>query len=69
MVIDPRPNGQMPAIVRNNVDLPDPDGPFSRMFSPLLKLMRLAVSNGLPLGSLSASSSSVIADPSGDAPS
>ncbi len=36
-VIDPAPNGQMPAMARNSVDLPEPEGPVISVRSPLRK--------------------------------
>ena len=37
MAIEPAPNGQMPAMARNSVDLPEPDGPVSSVRSPRAK--------------------------------
>ena len=46
----PEPNGQIPAIARNSVDLPEPDGPVTSMRSPLRKLNPSAFTSGLPFG-------------------
>ena len=53
--MEPVPNGQMPAIARNSVDLPEPDGPVTSVRSPLRKLNPSAVTSGLPFGSCTAS--------------
>src|SRR5947207_15901524 len=58
--IEPRPNGQTPAMARNKVDLPAPDGPVTRVHSLLRMLKPSAETNGLPLGSLTRTCSSSI---------
>ena len=47
----PLPNGQMPAIARNSVDLPDPEGPASSTRSCGAIVMPSAATCGLPFGS------------------
>ena len=55
MSIEPLPNGQMPAMARNRVDLPEPDGPVSSVRSPLRRLKASAESSGVPFGKRSVS--------------
>src|SRR5258708_12843603 len=50
--IEPLPYGQIPAMARNKVDLPAPDGPVTKVRSWLLILKRSAASSGVPLGNL-----------------
>src|SRR5260221_2427599 len=53
--IEPLPYGQIPAMARNKVDLPAPDGPVTKVRSWLLILKRSAASSGVPLGNLTRS--------------
>ena len=46
----PDPNGQMPAMARNSVDLPAPDGPVTSTRSPGENTMCSALTSGSPLG-------------------
>ena len=55
-MIEPAPNGQMPAMARNSVDLPDPEGPVISVRSPLRRLNFSALTSGVPFGSRSARS-------------
>src|SRR5258708_33442822 len=64
--IEPLPNGQMPAIARNSVDLPAQTGPVTRMRSPLPRLKLLAETNGAPLGRRTRSSRRPISPPGDD---
>ena len=52
----PEPNGQMPAIARNSVDLPEPDGPVTSTRSPGAIVMPSASTSGTPFGSRTARS-------------
>ncbi len=52
MAMEPVPNGQMPAIARNSVDLPEPEGPVTSVRSSLRKLNPSAFTSGLPFGRL-----------------
>ena len=52
--IEPAPNGQIPAMARNSVDLPEPDGPVTSVRSPLRKLNPSAFTSGVPFGRRSA---------------
>ena len=63
MAIEPLPNGQMPAMARNSVDLPEPDGPVISVRSPLRRLKASAETSGVPLGSRSVSPCRSIAVP------
>ena len=45
----PAPNGQMPAIARNSVDLPAPDGPVTSTRSPAEMTMSSAATSGAAL--------------------
>src|SRR5262249_45050180 len=47
----PAPNGHVPAIARNSVDLPAPDGPVSSTRSPAAMAMSLATISAVPCGS------------------
>src|SRR5439155_6537633 len=49
--ISPRPNGQMPAIARNSVLLPVPDGPVIRTASPRVTDTLTPPRSGWPFGS------------------
>src|SRR5581483_2331036 len=51
IVTEPLPYGQMPAMARNSVDLPAPEGPVKRTRSPAEMLKLLAATSGSPLGS------------------
>src|SRR6185503_10230509 len=62
-LIEPAPNGQMPAMARNSVDLPEPDGPVISVRSPLRKLNCSALTSGVPFGSRSANPLRSIAPP------
>ncbi len=53
----PAPNGQMPAIARNRVDLPAPDGPVTSTRSPAATVMSSAATSGVPCGSRTSRSS------------
>src|ERR1700682_6588618 len=64
--IEPLPNGQTPAMARNKVDLPAPDGPVTRVRSLLRMLKPSAETNGLPLGNLTRSCSRSILSLPGD---
>src|SRR5260221_410568 len=44
------PYGQMPALARNNVDLPAPDGPVTKVRSLPLMLRWSVATSGVPLG-------------------
>src|ERR1700677_3246059 len=55
ITIEPVPNGQMPAMARNKVDLPEPDGPVTRVRSLPRRLKLSAETKGLPLGNLTRS--------------
>src|ERR1700719_1221355 len=50
IVIEPVPNGQMPAMARNSVDLPAPDGPVTRVRSPARRLNLVAETSGVAFG-------------------
>src|SRR5580692_3375643 len=50
IAIAPVPNGQMPAMARNSVDLPAPDGPVTSVRSPARRLKLVADTNGVPFG-------------------
>ena len=54
----PEPNGQMPAIARNSVDLPEPDGPVTSTGSPRGILTLSDATSGVPVGRFTATSSS-----------
>ena len=62
----PVPNGQMPAMARNKVDLPEPDGPVSSVRSPPRRLSPSAETSGVPLGSRTMSWRRSIALPPSD---
>ena len=50
--IVPVPNGQMPAMARNSVDLPEPDGPVtSTLLAAARCAMPSAATSGVPFGS------------------
>ena len=49
-VTRPDPNGQMPAMARNSVDLPAPDGPVTSTRSPAVKHEVLGVDQRLAVG-------------------
>ena len=53
----PAPNGQMPAIARNSVVLPDPVGPVTSTASAAGKAMSCALTSGAPVGRLTSRSS------------
>ena len=53
----PVPNGQMPAIARNSVDLPEPDGPVTSVRSPRANAKPSAATSGAPFGRRTARSS------------
>src|SRR5450432_4861297 len=55
--IDPLPNGQIPAMARNKVDLPAPDGPVTRVRSWLRMTKCSAATSGVPFGNLTRSCS------------
>src|SRR3954449_7722591 len=46
----PVPNGQMPAMARNSVDLPEPDGPVTSTRSGVWTENASAATSGVPLG-------------------
>lgn len=58
--IAPVPYGQMPAIARNKVDLPQPEGPLTRMRAPASMTLVIGCSSGVPVGNVSASWSTVM---------
>jgi hypothetical protein len=58
--ITPSPNGQMPEMARNSVDLPAPDGPVTSVRSPGRRLKLSAATSGAPFGSLTRSCGKVI---------
>ena len=49
-VTRPEPNGQMPAMARNNVDLPAPEGPVTSTRSPAANSDVLGGDEGLAVG-------------------
>src|ERR1700760_3664718 len=61
MRIDPLPNGQIPAMARNSVDLPAPDGPVTNVDSLARMLKLSAETSGLPFGNVTSSCASSIA--------
>ncbi len=54
----PEPNGQMPPIARNSVDLPEPEGPVTSTRSPDAKARSSAPTSGIPVGRCTSSASS-----------
>src|SRR4051795_1567029 len=54
-LIAPFPNGQMPAIARNSVDLPEPDGPLTSVRSLFAIVKVSAETSGVPFGNLTRS--------------
>src|SRR3982074_1692875 len=64
--MEPFPNGQIPAMARNKVDLPAPDGPVTRVRSLPLMLKLSAQTNGVPLGNRTRSRSRAILSLPGD---
>ena len=59
--MEPSPNGQMPAMARNSVDLPAPEGPVISVRSPSRKVSASAATTGSPCGSRTRSCLSSIA--------
>ena len=53
----PDPNGQMPPIARNKVDLPDPDGPVTRTWA--------SAENATSVGGISAVPATFVVNPQG----
>src|SRR5207302_5841837 len=64
--IEPLPNGQIPAMARNSVDLPEPDGPVTSVRSPARRPRPSAATSGLPLGRFTMSLRRSIALPPSD---
>ena len=61
----PLPNGQMPAMARNSVDLPAPEGPVTSTLSPPGSIASVsAATSGWPFGSRTRRSSIAIDLPS-----
>src|SRR5471030_1374295 len=58
----PAPYGQIPAMARNRVDLPQPDGPATNTRSPACKLAETLLNSGLPFGNCRVKSSSCRSD-------
>src|SRR3954452_23442141 len=55
IAIEPLPNGQIPAMARNRVDLPEPDGPLTKVRSLPMMLKPSAETSGVPFGKVTRS--------------